>query len=302
MTVALDAARVSICLAMLGYGSYRDVRERRVPNATWYPFAALALALDGWGLVAEGVFEALGYTLLLSPAAYAFMHLSLEEADWDRFFDALSRIPGFSALVYALAIGVAAVGVWLSSAAGSGVLRSIAVSVLAAVLFVVLVALVGTVLGDQVMGGADLKALLVLSVLLPEFPSWVLETGLLGIPAVSVLMNALLIGVVYPFGLFAFNLAKGRRRWFLMFLGTPVNLDEVEPGKTRLLERTEGGGRRGVPGSTKATGESLEEFRRLGRSEVWVPYLIPFVALILGGFVVAVTYGDLYTWILGTLS
>ncbi|MBN2334201.1 prepilin peptidase, partial [Candidatus Bathyarchaeota archaeon] len=45
---ALDAARIMVALAMLGYGSYRDLKTREIHDIVWVAAGAAGLMLDGY--------------------------------------------------------------------------------------------------------------------------------------------------------------------------------------------------------------------------------------------------------------
>lgn len=291
----LDLVRALLALSMLIYASYRDIEERRVPNRVWYPFVAVALLIEGTALLVKASF--IGYLLIFGAALCAGL-FSLGGTRRERFFELLGRPPGTTVLALLLAVSLPLLGIFLSRELGSRELLRLATSFLAAIAFVAGVHLVEELMDRRLLGGADLKAVLVLALLIPTFPPWTFHRGVVGIPVVTFLTNALLLGLVYPFGLFLLNLVRGERRWKLMFLGTPRELAEVEAG-TLVLERLSGSGsRRDAPGSVTATEELLRRFRELGYDEVWTTYLIPFMVLILAGFVAGVTFGDLYTELL----
>ncbi|MFA9516501.1 prepilin peptidase [Halopenitus sp. H-Gu1] len=104
-------------------------------------------------------------------------------------------------------------------------------------------------------GGADAKALFALAIVFPTFPSYILPiAGIPALPAVqphigvfslTVLTNAVLIGVCYPIGLGVYNGLRGRITW-AMFLARPVPLDRLPDIHGRLFETREGYTRNGL--------------------------------------------------------
>ncbi len=101
-------------------------------------------------------------------------------------------------------------------------------------------------------GGADAKALMVLAVLFPVFPTY--QIGSLLLPAVetsigsltlTILTNAVVVGLVYPLGLGVYNLLQGHIS-SVMFVGRPRDWDAVETSHGQLLETPEGVTRRGL--------------------------------------------------------
>lgn len=288
-------------ISMLMYGSYTDVRERRVPNETWYPFLAVGLFLDGVVTLSSDTLRPVGYAMATAPVVYFALHSRFDREDWDALFDNHLSFRGAGWLFFAAGYVLAWGGIVASRVAGgeaAEVVGGLGISVLLALSFVLLVRILSVMTGSRLMGGADLKALLVIAVLVPAFPDWVLEPGLFEVPVVTVLMNGLLAGLIYPVALFVGNLAAGNTRYpSLMFIGRPMPLDEVDPVKMRLLEKVESGERVQTK-SVPATTEALREFREAGVDEAWTTFLLPFIVFLLAGFLVAVTYGDVYTAIL----
>jgi len=167
-------------------------------------------------------------------------------------------------------------------------------------------------------GGADAWALIFISFCLPTFPF----TPLLGIPPLgflsfSVLINALLLNLVAPIGIFIINVI--RKNWaplMYMFFGFPVNGDSIQNEWGFVIEDFEekkGTVSRKFVGFwdsikrmysgegrvyTKDLREHPEEFqkelalyRRAGT--VWISYAVPFIIPITAGLITAIIFGDL---------
>ena len=101
-------------------------------------------------------------------------------------------------------------------------------------------------------GGADAKAFMVVAVLFPIYPTYYLpsvalplEPSTLGVFSLTILSNTVLAGVVYPLGVAASNLARGRFS-LAMFLGRPVGVPDLTEEYGRLLEDTDGFTRSGL--------------------------------------------------------
>lgn len=101
-------------------------------------------------------------------------------------------------------------------------------------------------------GGADAKALLVLALLFPTFPnyvvgSWQFPATITPVGAFSftILTNAVLIGVAIPVVLAIRNAAAGRIAP-VMFVGWPVSWEDVPETHGRLLQTPDGLGRGGL--------------------------------------------------------
>jgi len=109
-------------------------------------------------------------------------------------------------------------------------------------------------------GGADAKALMVLALLFPVFPTVYLPatplpvfdaTALppvettLGVFSLTILTNAVLVGVLYPVALGVRNLLAGQAG-VVALVGRPVGWDAAERTHGRLLETPEGYTREGL--------------------------------------------------------
>jgi preflagellin peptidase FlaK len=101
-------------------------------------------------------------------------------------------------------------------------------------------------------GGADAKAFMLIAILFPVYPVYYLPTvalplepTLLGVFSLTILSNTVLAGVVYPLGVAASNVARGRFD-LAMFIGKPVAVDETIDEYGRMLESPDGFTRRGL--------------------------------------------------------
>ena len=101
-------------------------------------------------------------------------------------------------------------------------------------------------------GGADAKALIALAVVFPRFPTY--EVGGVALPLVgtdlgvfslTVLTNAVLLGLAYPVGLAVVNLARGVVSPS-MFLARPVATGSLPDRHGRLFEDPDGPTRSGL--------------------------------------------------------
>lgn len=168
-------------------------------------------------------------------------------------------------------------------------------------------------------GGADFKALVVLSLLQP-YPQRVFKP-LLGavsqIYPLTILSNSALLGALSaPLQAFR-NLyaAHGGSRLFegfgsepfwrklvVLISGTKVKMKDVRgPPFHYPLEALENGVRRFLSPLRMDDDEALEifeEFRRAGASEIWVSNTLPFLVFITLGYLTSIFLGDMALWIL----
>lgn len=101
-------------------------------------------------------------------------------------------------------------------------------------------------------GGADAKALMVLAILFPTYPVYIVAGLELPIAdpvhwvfSLVILTNAVLVGLIYPVILAARNLISGDlSRW--MFVGRPIPVEHLPTRSGRLLETADGFDRNGL--------------------------------------------------------
>jgi preflagellin peptidase FlaK len=167
-------------------------------------------------------------------------------------------------------------------------------------------------------GGADAWALIFISFCIPTFPF----TPLLGNPALgffsfSVLINALLLNLAAPVGIFIINLFRGNKAPLMyMFFGFPVQGDRIQNEWGFIMEDFEEKNgtvsrkfigfwdsiRRMYAGKgriyTKDLREHPEKFKKelavyRNAGTVWISYAVPFIVPITAGMVTALVFGDI---------
>lgn len=175
-------------------------------------------------------------------------------------------------------------------------------------------------------GGADAWALIFISLCVPAFPF----TPLFGIPPLaffpfSVLINAVILNLFTPAGIYLYNLKKGNRAPFpYMFLGFPVDGERIHESYGYVMEEiSENEGEiqkrfigiiESIRGMTSGKGriytldlrrhpdeymEEREKFEKAGR--VWISYGVPFIVPITAGVITALIFGDIFFGLLRVL-
>lgn len=121
-------------------------------------------------------------------------------------------------------------------------------------------------------GGADAKALMVLAVLFPTYPTYLFDGAVfpairptLGVFSLTILSNAVLVGLAYPLVLASRN-ALGGHFGTAMVIGRPIPAEQAIEEYGRLLETPDGFTRRGLDLDALRMyltwrGRSLAEFR-----------------------------------------
>ena len=101
-------------------------------------------------------------------------------------------------------------------------------------------------------GGADAKALIVLAVLFPTFPQYILPTASLPLTrttldvfSLTILTNTVVVGAVYPLGVALKNALSGHIGR-AMLTGKPVQTTEITDEYGSLMETPDGFTRRGL--------------------------------------------------------
>jgi len=170
----------------------------------------------------------------------------------------------------------------------------------------------------RLFGGADAWALIFIAFCIPTFPITPLfEASPIGFLAFSVLINALILNLVAPLGIFIINVVKKNRAPLqYMFFGFPVEGEKIQEAWGFVMEdftEKEGKVERRFIGFwdslrrmrsdegriyTKDLREHPEEFQKeLGTykkaGEVWISYAVPFILPITAGLITAIFFGDI---------
>lgn len=167
-------------------------------------------------------------------------------------------------------------------------------------------------------GGADAWAFIFITALVPLYP---LEP-IFGYPVIaffplSVLINAVILNLAAPLGIFLFNLSKGNKApLFNMFVGFPVDGKKITDSFGFIMEEfadTENGVQRNfisfkasvkrmISGKRRMYTQDLkrnpDEYKKeldiyTRSGKVWISYGVPFIIPITFGYITALFAGDL---------
>ncbi len=162
-------------------------------------------------------------------------------------------------------------------------------------------------------GGADAKAFIALTLVVPLYPDMSPLPLLQPNPAVQsamqlvfpfslvVLVDAAVLMLVVPLGYLVVNLARREFEWPVGFLGTKVPIDAV-PRHAWVMERIDARGERYAvlfPSRKEDESDEIAALRAAGLTRIWVETKIPFLLLTLLGYLLAFLVGNL---VLGFLT
>ncbi len=101
-------------------------------------------------------------------------------------------------------------------------------------------------------GGADAKAIMILAVLFPTYPTYVvidwtfpMVEPAVGVFSLAILTNAVILGLIYPLSLGVRNAIANEFAW-AMFIGRQIDVSQTVALPGRLLESPEGFDRSGL--------------------------------------------------------
>lgn len=295
----LDFLRLGIGTAFLGYAALSDWRTRQVRDPVWILVGTAGLVMFGAELIRDGVDAILA--LALVPAAVLFFGVFYgEEFVTERGW----RFPPRSVAAYAIAL-VAAIFpiIDLSRAGDTGQLRSYALYLSPSVMILVFRAMYQAHL---LKGGADAKAMISITMLVPMYPSLapslpllVLEPLVQDVLAVLfpfsllVLLNAALLLVFAPIALFAYNVSHGHVEIPEAFFGFKVPLNRV-PRFVWFMDQIEGGEHVRVlfPRGRHDRASSLRALKDAGLDEAWVTPQLPFMVPLAIAYVLSFIVGN----------
>lgn len=322
---SLVAGYLALGAAFL-YGDYLDNRGRTDSlYLTWYyrranigPFLAITLALPfvSWFVLAPAANLSLlpWYAMvagILGVVSYMDCRgrFDFDPADPEKRDAAAETIGRWYFIPVIIAYAIVAVTM-LFSAWGSPAAIILFLSVFCGVFYIF-----GRM---HLFGGADAWALIFIAFCVPVFPfEPLLGTPPLGFLGFSVLVNALILNLVTPVGIFVINVAKGNRAPLMYrFFGFPVDGTSIQQEwgfvmediseKDGVVSRTFIGFwdaiRRMYAGTARIYTKDLREhpedykaelalYRKAGT--VWISYAVPFIIPITAGFVTAIVFGDI---------
>lgn len=299
------AARLAIGSAFLLVAAVSDIRTRKVRDPLWIALGSIGLVILGWQLVVRQT-DLAGWALLGSAAILFYaIFLGAPLFDEDGFHVRPVRI-GLFLLAAVLFLYPAGVVYGTGASWPSGVLELYSMPVMVVVYQVFY-------RFHVLHGGADTKALIALTLLVPVYPDAkpfplfavdpTFEAVLRTVFPFSLVVwvDAALLSLAVPVGLLIVNAVRGDLAFPQALLGYRARVDPF-PAHAWLMEKIQRDGehvlvlypKRGPPPT-----EDLARLRAAGVDRVWVTPQTPFMVPLLGGFVLAFVVGNLLIGILG---
>lgn len=284
----LSVTRVAIALALLTMAAISDWETRTASDKFWAAMGAAGLALLGVQIIMDDLDPL--YLLILLPIGWVFFDML-----WDRkgiledgvfWLPLMLYIASAACLIVLVALFYESEDLWA--------LLSILVMFVVYYLMYIF---------DIIKGGADAKALIALTLLIPVYPT-VGEFPLVPVPegvaqfvmpfSLLVLFYGALITLAIPVYYVFYNLSKGDRKFPAMFFGRRMDIEEAKKKHVWPMERVEG---QEVSVSSIPQSNPVEEqFAALeakGMKTIWVTPKIPMLIPLTFGLVIAVVVGNI---------
>lgn len=302
---AFAVARLVLGAGFLAVAAFLDVRTRRVRDLLWVALGTAGSALLAIELVAENAtpneWLLLGSGAILYYAVFYGKPLLDEDGPHLRPVRLLVLAAAAAGFVAALALPVM---VSTTTIGPGGDLDRIAR--LASMPVLILVYQGFYQLG-LLRGGADAKAMMALTLLVPLYPD-ASPFPVLTIPpsvqgtmqilfpfSLTVLVNAAILFLAVPIAYLVVNASRGDLELPQALFGTKASLDHLPP-HVWLMERVDRRGERVAvlfPAHRADESEETARLKAAGADRVWVQPKVPFMVPLLVGFLLAFVVGNL---------
>jgi preflagellin peptidase FlaK len=150
-----------------------------------------------------------------------------------------------------------------------------------------------------VFGGADAKALMALSILVPFWPklgnAFPLHTSMLPFPWV-IFSNSILLFLFIPLILLIVNAFRKNIEFPYCLVGYKMNINRAKESFVWPLEKIDENGKRRFiwnPMSDEIIDKEIEKLEKIGKKNIWVTPKVPFMVPLLIGFILSFILGDI---------
>jgi len=285
----LPIARLGVALAVLLYGSYTDWKSREAPDGCWFVMGGAGLALLAFEMIDGG--EDPMYLLMLLPIGWFFFDLLI---DRDGLFE-----NGVNIVPVALYAASFAILGWMAYSFIDEPYFWALISIpLMFLLYFVLYIM------DVIKGGADAKALIALSLLVPTYP--IIESiPLIELPSdvaqyvmpfsLLTLFYGAVLTLVVPLYYFVLNMARGDRRFPSMLVGIRMDIADAKKSFVWPMEYVDGEEIKisSLPKGPESIEEHYAQLEQKGLTRIWVTPKIPMLIPITVGLILAAVFGNL---------
>ncbi len=306
---AVDAfaiARLLLGAGFLAVAAVLDVRTRRVRDPVWVAMGTVGLVVLAVHLAMTAF--TLNQWLMVGSGAILFFAVFYGEPILDE--DGVHLRP-----VRMLVLGAAAAAFVLAWSLPipptppvpiPSSLQPISLAALASVPVMVIVYQGFYQLG-LLRGGADAKAMMALTLLIPVYPD-LSPFPVLAVPSnvasvmetafpfsLVILVNAAILFLAVPVAYLVVNTFRGEFDFPQGLFGTKADLDHLPP-HVWLMERVDSHGERVAvlfPSHSKDESEEIVKLKAAGADRVWVQPKVPFMVPLLIGFLLAFFVGNL---------
>lgn len=305
---AFGIARLVIGTAFLAVAAFLDVRSRRVRDPLWVVLGTVGLVVLVIDFVATGADA--NRWLLLGSAAILFFAVfygkPLLDEDGFHLRPVRLLVLALAAAAFAAAVLIPEPPLLLLPHAVFVLFRTIPFAALVSMPVLMVLYQVFYQLG-LLRGGADTKAIMALTLLVPYYPD-LSPFPLLTIPSnvastmetlfpfsLIVLVNAAILFLFVPLAHLVANAARGDVELPQALFGTKASLDHLPP-HVWLMERVDRHGERVAvlfPSRKKDESEEIAKLRAAGADRVWVQPKIPFLVPLVIGFLLSFFVGNL---------
>jgi len=290
----LDWVRFFLGLSMLLYGSWTDLKTRRVPNQVWLFSGSIASLLLFYEFSVDNV--AYHIWCLLFATIVLFFNAFVDEYVLDNNQIYLWRFTQFLAVISAIYFMVTITPEEMKED-NYRLIDILSISVLMLLMY-------AWFYFGPTIGGADVKAIMTIGLAVPFTISIDSEAltafGTRGFPyPFVVFMNSLLLYLLIPIGLLSYNIFRNNidSPYFQMFFGTKMSLVDARKSFVWPMQQVVGG-KIVLVTFIKHKLDSDKEWDKLeeaGVTNPWISFKIPYIIPLTLSFLVSFIFGDLFS-------
>ncbi|HSV42441.1 MAG TPA: A24 family peptidase C-terminal domain-containing protein [Methanomassiliicoccales archaeon] len=284
----LPIVRIALALIILSMASYSDWRTRMASDMYWVAMGGAGLALLASYIITAGIDPL--YLLFLIPIGWFFLDML-----WDRE-DVQGPLRFLPMVMYVASLATTAFIVYLFWGQ-SFFWELVSIPVMFVIYYLLYIV-------DIIKGGANAKALMALSLLVPMYPV-IGPFPLVALPSelsqyvmpfsLLTLFYGALLTLAIPLVFLVRNLRSGDRRFPTMLFGVKMDLADAKKKFVWPMEYVEDGELRisNMPRGPESLDEHYAMLEAQGLVRIWVTPKIPMIIPLTAGVAVAAIVGNL---------